>query len=257
MPCIQLVRHILPFVFLVRVWRENRDRIVGFPGRCHSWNTHGGGWSYNANYSCELSMVLTGGAFFHKVCLWFLYWLASSNVQIYIFLLCFAHQFILSLYSLVIFLFIFLPLSSIFPSFFFYPAYNNMLYPSLISINIFSLHILLLFFCLISYLGLLSFLPFFLYPTYNMFLYSLRFDQKFWQPITSLIWYPASSIVILIHLSAVLCLPVHIPNAQCYSWYGWRFHELWRYCNERSGCTCYKKTTYKGISIFLSFNMRG
>eukprot|EP00795_Rhopilema_esculentum_P008515 gene8515-14514_t len=48
-----------------RIWRENRDRIVGFPGRFHSWNPQGG-WSYNANHSCELSMVLTGGAFFHK-----------------------------------------------------------------------------------------------------------------------------------------------------------------------------------------------
>lgn len=50
-----------------RVWRENRDRIVGFPGRFHAWDTrHPGSWNYNANYSCELSMVLTGAAFLHK-----------------------------------------------------------------------------------------------------------------------------------------------------------------------------------------------
>ncbi|KAI4802222.1 hypothetical protein KUCAC02_020074 [Chaenocephalus aceratus] len=38
-------------MFGFRVWREARDRIS---------------WLYNSNYSCELSMVLTGAAFFHK-----------------------------------------------------------------------------------------------------------------------------------------------------------------------------------------------
>lgn len=50
--------------FAFRTWRENRDRIVGFPGRHHSWEN--GGWFYNSNHTCELSMVLTGAAFFHK-----------------------------------------------------------------------------------------------------------------------------------------------------------------------------------------------
>ncbi|KAG8199824.1 hypothetical protein JTE90_000912 [Oedothorax gibbosus] len=53
-------------VFGFRVWREARDRIVGFPGRFHAWDPLNGGWHYNSNYSCELSMVLTGAAFFHK-----------------------------------------------------------------------------------------------------------------------------------------------------------------------------------------------
>jgi alpha-1,4-N-acetylglucosaminyltransferase EXTL3 len=61
-------------VFGFRVWRESRDRIVGFPGRYHAWDTGvgetdgrvRGGWLYNSNYSCELSMVLTGAAFLHK-----------------------------------------------------------------------------------------------------------------------------------------------------------------------------------------------
>lgn len=52
-------------LFGFRVWRENRDRIVGFPGRYHAWDVNGN-WNYNSNYSCELSMVLTGAAFFHK-----------------------------------------------------------------------------------------------------------------------------------------------------------------------------------------------
>lgn len=54
-------------LFGFRVWRENRDRIVGFPGRFHAWdlNTQNS-WNYNSNYSCELSMVLTGAAFYHN-----------------------------------------------------------------------------------------------------------------------------------------------------------------------------------------------
>lgn len=51
----------------MRVWREARDRIVGFPGRYHAWDIPHQSWLYNSNYSCELSMVLTGAAFFHKV----------------------------------------------------------------------------------------------------------------------------------------------------------------------------------------------
>lgn len=50
-----------------RVWREQKDRIVGFPGRFHAWDTNShNAWNYNSNYSCELSMVLTGAAFFHR-----------------------------------------------------------------------------------------------------------------------------------------------------------------------------------------------
>ncbi|XP_007906741.1 exostosin-like 3 [Callorhinchus milii] len=53
-------------MFGFRVWREARDRIVGFPGRYHAWDMNHQSWLYNSNYSCELSMVLTGAAFFHK-----------------------------------------------------------------------------------------------------------------------------------------------------------------------------------------------
>lgn len=53
-------------VFAFRVWRESRDRIVGFPGRFHAWDSGQNSWIYNSNHSCELSMVLTGGAFYHK-----------------------------------------------------------------------------------------------------------------------------------------------------------------------------------------------
>ncbi|XP_071113218.1 exostosin-like 3 [Haliotis cracherodii] len=53
-------------IFGFRVWREERERIVGFPGRFHAWDLKHQSWLYNSNYSCELSMVLTGAAFFHK-----------------------------------------------------------------------------------------------------------------------------------------------------------------------------------------------
>jgi len=53
-------------VFGFRVWRENRERLVGFPGRFHAWDAEHNSWNYNSNYSCELSMVLTGAAFYHK-----------------------------------------------------------------------------------------------------------------------------------------------------------------------------------------------
>lgn len=67
-------------LFGFRVWRENRDRVVGFPGRFHAWdlNTHNA-WNYNSNYSCELSMVLTGAAFVHKYYTYlYSYWLPQA-----------------------------------------------------------------------------------------------------------------------------------------------------------------------------------
>ena len=53
-------------IFGFRVWREHRDRLVGFPGRFHAWDSAHSSWNYNSNYSCELSMVLTGAAFYHN-----------------------------------------------------------------------------------------------------------------------------------------------------------------------------------------------
>ena len=41
-------------IFGFRVWRENRDRLVGFPGRYHAWDLQHSAWNYNSNYSCEL-----------------------------------------------------------------------------------------------------------------------------------------------------------------------------------------------------------
>ncbi|EEB17816.1 conserved hypothetical protein [Pediculus humanus corporis] len=66
-------------IFGFRIWREKRDRIVGFPGRFHAWDLNHDGWLYNSNYSCELSMVLTGAAFFHKYYTYlYSYWLPQA-----------------------------------------------------------------------------------------------------------------------------------------------------------------------------------
>lgn len=47
-----------------RVWREYRDRLVGFMIRKHSG--YGNSTNYVAEGSCEYSMVITDSAFFHK-----------------------------------------------------------------------------------------------------------------------------------------------------------------------------------------------
>ena len=55
---------------ILQVWRENRARIVGFPARHHARyaNDASGELFYNSNHTCQLSMILTGAAFLHKVC---------------------------------------------------------------------------------------------------------------------------------------------------------------------------------------------
>lgn len=66
-------------IFGFRVWREERDRVVGFPGRFHALDLNYGGWLYNSNYSCELSMVLTGAAFIHKYYMYlYTHWLPQA-----------------------------------------------------------------------------------------------------------------------------------------------------------------------------------
>ena len=61
------ISHPCMFHLKNRVWRQNRDQIVGFPGRFVSFDKHNNNFLYNSNYSCEMSMVLTGGAFIHQV----------------------------------------------------------------------------------------------------------------------------------------------------------------------------------------------
>jgi len=52
---------------MVQVWREFPDRIVGFPSRTHVWDNTTQRWKYESEWTNQISMVLTGAAFHHKV----------------------------------------------------------------------------------------------------------------------------------------------------------------------------------------------
>jgi glucuronyl/N-acetylglucosaminyl transferase EXT2 len=53
--------------FGYQVWREFPDRIVGFPSRVHRWDNKTSKWKYESEWTNDVSMVLTGAAFYHKV----------------------------------------------------------------------------------------------------------------------------------------------------------------------------------------------
>ncbi|XP_047515093.1 exostosin-2 [Pieris napi] len=53
------------------VWREFPDRIVGFPSRLHVWDNVTATWKYHSEWTNEISMVLTGAAFHHKIWSWY------------------------------------------------------------------------------------------------------------------------------------------------------------------------------------------
>ncbi|XP_041052857.1 exostosin-2 isoform X1 [Carcharodon carcharias] len=52
--------------FGYEVWREFPDRLVGYPGRLHLWDHETRKWKYESEWTNEVSMVLTGAAFYHK-----------------------------------------------------------------------------------------------------------------------------------------------------------------------------------------------
>ncbi|XP_044537793.1 exostosin-2-like [Gracilinanus agilis] len=52
--------------FGYEVWREFPDRLVGYPGRLHLWDHEMNKWKYESEWTNEVSMVLTGVAFYHK-----------------------------------------------------------------------------------------------------------------------------------------------------------------------------------------------
>lgn len=53
--------------FGFQVWKEFPDRIVGFPSRVHRWDNQTFKWKYESEWTNDVSMVLTGAAFYHKV----------------------------------------------------------------------------------------------------------------------------------------------------------------------------------------------
>ncbi|XP_071941883.1 exostosin-2-like [Antedon mediterranea] len=52
--------------FGYEVWREFPDRLVGYPGRLHTWDEATGKWKYESEWTSSTSMVLSGAAFYHK-----------------------------------------------------------------------------------------------------------------------------------------------------------------------------------------------
>ena len=66
--------------FAYQVWREFPDRIVGFPSRTHVHDNSSGHYKYESEWVNDISMVLTGVAFYHKY--WhYLYTAATSPQQ--------------------------------------------------------------------------------------------------------------------------------------------------------------------------------
>ena len=52
--------------FGYQVWREFPERLVGYPGRMHTWDKKSKTWKYEPEWVNEVSMVLSGAAFHHK-----------------------------------------------------------------------------------------------------------------------------------------------------------------------------------------------
>uniref|UniRef100_A0A674GV97 Exostosin glycosyltransferase 2 n=1 Tax=Taeniopygia guttata TaxID=59729 RepID=A0A674GV97_TAEGU len=52
---------------LLVVWNnQNKNPLVGYPGRLHLWDHEMNKWKYESEWTNEVSMVLTGAAFYHK-----------------------------------------------------------------------------------------------------------------------------------------------------------------------------------------------
>jgi len=52
--------------FGFEVWRQFPDRIVGYPSRTHVWDSSTKRWKYESEWTNNISMVLTGAAFYHR-----------------------------------------------------------------------------------------------------------------------------------------------------------------------------------------------
>ena len=50
-----------------QAWLEFPDHLVGFPGRLHTYNELDKEWKYVSKWENNVSIVLTGAAFYHKV----------------------------------------------------------------------------------------------------------------------------------------------------------------------------------------------
>ena len=59
---------IVLFYFIIQqAWQEFPNRLVGFPGRVHVKDYRTQKWLYESEWLNNVSLVLTGAAFYHKV----------------------------------------------------------------------------------------------------------------------------------------------------------------------------------------------
>ncbi|XP_028035588.1 exostosin-2 [Bombyx mandarina] len=66
------------------VWREFPDRIVGFPSRLHLWDNATNSWRYHSEWTNQISMVLTGAAFHHKIWSWYYTYKMPSEIRTWV-----------------------------------------------------------------------------------------------------------------------------------------------------------------------------
>lgn len=66
--------------FGFRVWKENREKLVGYPARSHGKSQDGKKSMYVTKLSCAYSMVLTGATFLHRYYMFAYTWLLPSAV---------------------------------------------------------------------------------------------------------------------------------------------------------------------------------
>ena len=67
------------FEFGYQVWREFPDTIVGFPQRTHTYDNSSGQYKYDSEWKNDISMILTGVAFYHKY--WHYLYTASPSEE--------------------------------------------------------------------------------------------------------------------------------------------------------------------------------
>jgi len=53
-------------LFGFKVWRQNRDRLVGIVPRTHSWDFNDKNYSYNTRVKIEYSIILSSAFFYHS-----------------------------------------------------------------------------------------------------------------------------------------------------------------------------------------------
>ena len=68
-------------IFAFRVWRENRDRLVGFTAHFHSWDPKEKSYSYHKENSCEYSIIGTNAAFYHRYYHYYFYYMLDERIQ--------------------------------------------------------------------------------------------------------------------------------------------------------------------------------